>query len=727
MDIPQPRGGRSITASENTEDEEGVGEDEDDTMAGASDTGGEGIIPADWKLQALKDIAHEDEESNSQSDPESNLTTKKKKNGKVVKFADQTIDLTQGSLNMDDDDSEDDEDFDPDKMEVDTDESTDEDSSEDELSSSDTSSVSSDSVDSPDSSSESGSSSSSGSSSDTSDSDSESDSDSSDSAASDKPDVRSSRIQQESAPKFGRSATQSRNHRRRDAGRIRRLIAQGVLPENATTADYHKWLQESKISDEPTQAKIDTAAERYLARLKKKQRASGSGRGAFHMANGKKTTFSDANDASTAGEIKRRQAALLAELQETGAIDVTPTVQDKSNKRKVDELAITAFVTGQSVEKPTTAAATTDTPRKRARLDLASSQRMLFGSLGVRAPKNKEDADKLREKLDASKQPKKRPPPPETTAEPSIPESTSPNFWKKHINLSAFECWNEEVELPPPPFPFTKNWVKEAKNKTTNKKQQKKKAKRQNQKQKQKRNRSCGSEGSDGSDHVFLNYDDEEEEVEEEGEEEPTAMDVDEAIQSQLQRDESTAQLEMPPLPEDINSLPVLTNENAQPGAIIVFKHLECSEQTNWNPTVSGFKTALIEELTEAETLKLKLADRDVPRAKKVYDKQGNRVYQGFDAIEVDDSDDEDEEMGVLYEEFGQLVEAKLLRAAPVANGLEDGGNEGVDEVNGVEMEITETAAAADEEVRAGTAPEDGEVREFQRGVLLVTGLPDGY
>jgi hypothetical protein len=100
---------------------------------------------------------------------------------------------------------------------------------------------------------------------------------------------------------------------------------------------------------------------------------------------------------------------------------------------------------------------------KRQRIDLGASRRLVFGALGLRNPKNKDDEDRLHNKLlsDAQLRPKgllsaRREP---TAEQPSgVDKDEDLDAWRLKINYRAVECCHDNIELSPAPFPFQQRW-----------------------------------------------------------------------------------------------------------------------------------------------------------------------------------------------------------------------------------------------------------------------------
>jgi hypothetical protein len=680
--IPSRKRLRQITVAGN------VGIEDENTTDGAVAPGADGTIPADWKLVALREV--EGDDSDSSPEDAAGLTKSVGKGNKVVQFADQDMS----------DDSESDEDFNPgafdrvsdDSMGEASDEDSDEDSDASSASESGSSDIDSDSDSSSDSGSSSDSSSDSGSSSGPSEYEilpQSSKTASSQNASSTNASSKKASNSHEKRSPAGRglSRTRHRNERRRIKHRLTQLKSAGILPPQATLNEYREWVAKQEDPDAEF-GKSKKVARQAVS--KEKQRKHGGARNPFNLYSGEAQTFPDTAQAtagegsSTAGlaedeEIRRRKLALLNVIQ-SGTIEIAPgTEQIRPQKRKAEQPEVPATDgaqppgasagTSSTHEAHATPPPATEPTPKRARLDISVSRRLLLGSLGLRVPKTKEDADKLRAKLDAANKPK------HTRAQEEdsyLPELKDPDAWKSRIRLSAFECWDEDVELTAPPFPFRKNWDQPSQEmeqpKTSNRKQK--------QREKQKKRRAGSENGT-----VQLNYD----EVDE-----VTAADADQALQAQVREDadDSESGDDLPPLPSDLSSLPKLSSNDVKVGNVIVFKVLECSAQTNWSPNLSGLKTAKIEELTEASTIKLRLAKRDQPRSKKRYDAKGNRVYEKYDAIEVDEEEYEGPK-DVLYEEYANLVDARLLQAAEQSPQADSRSSEtlAVEPVDGIDNE----------------------------------------
>lgn len=234
---------------------------------------------------------------------------------------------------------------------------------------------------------------------------------------------------------------------------------------------------------------------------------------------------------------------------------------------------------------------------------------------------------------------------------PPEPEGfADPNFWKSKINVSAFECWDEEHDLSAPPFPFEQHWdpASQVMRENTQKKRKKKSRKSQTE--------IFDNEDQEPEDTPILDYDDAPETVKQ-------TSDTTAAIENQLLQDvELAAKTDLPALPEDVDSLSDLKPSDVRVGAVVVFKTWTIDPKTV-TPHISHYKTATVEREGDsgggAGTFRLKLAERDVvPK-----EKQKDRDARGNPIRSMIDDDDDDEDASVWEGMFAELVTPKLLKA----------------------------------------------------------------
>lgn len=301
-------------------------------------------------------------------------------------------------------------------------------------------------------------------------------------------------------------------------------------------------------------------------------------------------------------------------------------------------------------------------PSKKRSLDVASSKRLLFGSLGLRTPKTKEDEEAMREKLTAKVKTfvSRRE---EANGEEQEAASDAEENWQEKLIVRATECVFDDIELTAPPFPFEQRWDAEAHEIIGQRKGWgKRKGRRKRQKIAQVQELEL-EEYSNGyweeNGDISLNYDDESYFQDEE------ANHVAEDIPMTDTNGTAEETDDLPALPVDVSSVPDLAEDQLRSGAIIAFKQLDMSKATNWQPKVSDYRVAEVDSVLEDKTVKVRLAKRDrEERTDDVDDEEeGPRKYSGFEMPGLDEETGEDD--GFRELEFSELIEPKLLQAAP--------------------------------------------------------------
>ncbi|KAI4617764.1 hypothetical protein J4E83_006096 [Alternaria metachromatica] len=451
--------------------------------------------------------------------------------------------------------------------------------------------------------------------SDTSDSDSEtdtssdSDSDPDDSDASSPPDVLSSKDGRKTKaatthvpPGDGLKATKLRNSRRTRANRLRSLKASGKLPETATFSDLAAY--------EDGRYGLDEEQPRHTQPFAKSQ--------------GKRKRLDEDEPAEEVAEdtteLERRKRDLMARFGESTEA-TAPADEAIQPTAPVVEQATTTLVEEEPPAKK-------EPTSRRLRPDTRAIGRILARQAGpVRKTKAKAP-----------------------TPEPE--EWSNPDFWKTRINLSAFECWEEDFELSAPPFPFQQHW--DPASKLMHDKAKKKKQKRRSIVQQE----ATPVEEEEEEENIILDYDDA-------PTTNPDSESINAAVEDQLRQDLAmAAQSDLPQLPEDMSTLPDLTSSDMKSGAVIACKFFTVNPVTV-TPEISGYKTATVEQEGDsgpgAGTIQLKIALRDLPKREKKFDSKGNRIYNAADALLMEE-DDENE--GLWEGSFGELLEAKLVKAA---------------------------------------------------------------
>lgn len=511
-------------------------------------------------------------------------------------------------------------------------------------------------------------------------------------------------------PGSGSRTTHDRNKRKKESSRLNGLKKAGLLPPNASLEDLRNWVTSS--SGRGGQ-KADQSATSFETLVGDTHPTATRGKQSEAVSATDKVSVLKKNISSI--EIQKQRQELIDAIA-SGGVDVTPVPQTKKpaasatskhsaisvpkeRRLKMLEDIVSGGPENDSMEtEPSTSALSNipiedavnksstisvaippnsdslaqktaaEPPQKRARLDVAGSRRMLFGSLGLRNPKTKADEERTRAKImENATRPRsnKASIPAEGPSAEQAQEPEDPDFWKSKIVITAVECCDEGVELGAPPFPFVQRW--------------------HGQKQNQHQNSSAGSKKRKRANKKFYNdqYEDNYDWYDDSAvqEEAGVALNYDDAVedpaQSQLIHDMESAAAskaeseDLPSLPVDVSELPNLTMADIKPGIVVTFKQLEMSQATNWAPTISSWRTATVEECA-VETLTIRLALRDRPRKIIRYDDKGNRLYDKFE-MEDFDVEDGSEDDGIRQILFSELIEPKIVQGAPnTAKGDED-------------------------------------------------------
>lgn len=305
-------------------------------------------------------------------------------------------------------------------------------------------------------------------------------------------------------------------------------------------------------------------------------------------------------------------------------------------------------------------------------LDIASSRRLLFGSLGVRTPKTKADEEATRRKLAAqfkthTKRPREEEPPVEDNAHKADPN------WEIKLTIKAAECIFPDIKLTAPPYPFVNRWDNEADTVIRQRLGWNKKRKRKQRIQVFENEYNDYQEensGYGGWDDSHVNYD-------EQSYDGPTYDEHSYDQEHYDQEQEVTAVDDLPALPEDPSSLADLLEAEAKPGAVIAFRQLDMSKDTNWQPQISEYRVAEVQKVEDG-TIHVLLAvrDRKVKQDDPEADEDEPREYSGFEM--PGDEDDEGEDDGHRELTFAELNEPKLVTPASQDNESENKEKENV-------------------------------------------------
>ncbi|KAL2808945.1 hypothetical protein BJX63DRAFT_14120 [Aspergillus granulosus] len=355
-------------------------------------------------------------------------------------------------------------------------------------------------------------------------------------------------------------------------------------------------------------------------------------------------------------EFEAKRQKLLHDL-ESGGVDITPYSEKENITLNSAEQEVSELPEDHD-EQYETANDTNDASpivHQRRTLDVASTRRLLFGSLGVRTPRSKEEEEATRKKL-AGKVRKATPQ--QTPKEVSEVFENEPEVdWREKLILGATECFYDDIELSTPPFPFEQRWDPEATEIIRQRKSRGKKRKRRQQAEVYDEEENTGY-GYYGEEDTQLNYDDSEwPEVEGDNKNE-NEQTVAESVESNKG--------DLPTLPRDTSSLAPVTVGEMKPGLVFAFKQLDVSRATNWQPTISEFRVAVVTDVFDSNILGIQLAKPYRREPKTADDDDGPFQYSGFDMPGMDEEDGEDD--GFREVPFDDLIDPKLLRAAPTAD-----------------------------------------------------------
>lgn len=420
-----------------------------------------------------------------------------------------------------------------------------------------------------------------------------------------------------------------------------------------------------------------------------KQRSANSQETA-HAQHAHESEESSPKETDTAAALKATRQDLLDSIA-SGGVELEPSQPEAQNlsqrARSVDASASHDMQESKTTDTPAAAQPSNETqhaasepPRRRAKLDLASSKRLLFGSLGLRTPKTKDDEHSLREKLMRNVKPMnnaQNDPVDDAASNQAIDDDS----WKDKIILKAVECCHDGVELSTPPFPFVQRWDPQQQgNYTSNRnghggKSKKRKRKRQHhEEQEQTQDGESDARLAEALNDHEVTHDEPGDDDHEQAVQRTDSEGYEGAINDQLMRDaigiSATAPdglldvEDFPALPDDMSTCRILTLKETIPGTIFAFKQLDMSQETNWQPKISGYRTAIVNEVMEDGVLQVTLAQRDRPDKIKAFDAQtGKRLYSKFEMPEFEDADLDDDE-GVFEIAFADLIEPKIIQAA---------------------------------------------------------------
>ena len=484
-------------------------------------------------------------------------------------------------------------------------------------------------------------------------------------------------------PGSGSVATSKRNQRRRNQKKLKHLKRTGILPSDATQDDLRIWQSEGQTANSVTpDGQFDKPGHPPL------------------------------NDALA--EFETRRQKLLASIA-SGGVELVPEgeqgqpdstiLRDQQGSSRPDPQSLSTREDPEvnfpaAAESETSLQLGADKPKTqpRARLNIASSRRMLLNSLGLRNPKSKEDEDALRSshKREAELEARRHQAPAlqtingelqtRTTITTMIPASsgaglgngyyhgTKDDGWREKIILSAVECCESGVILSTPPYPFVQRWDPQQKLSRSERRKGGKKRKWNQPRYYESEGQHTSTMydyGADADADIELPYDDL---IEGLANGAPRLSGWKAITQSTNEvtndaEDFNTTPIEGSCKDQDILEMPLhsekcpeLHQVDIRSGAVIGFKQLIMA--ADWQPEISSFRTARVEKLLEDGSIQLTLAKRDRPNEQKKFDEAGQRIYGKFEVPDQEDS--QEVANGLLEMVFSDLIEPKLLQPAAI-------------------------------------------------------------
>ena len=537
--------------------------------------------------------------------------------------------------------------------------------------------------------------------------------------------------------------TRSRNKRRRESKKLSFIKSKGILPATASKSDLRKFEEETTESERQKMITVGGLSAAFEARRQELLTSIAAGgvdigqdprlqEHVSEMAEDRLSVDDQLSKAATTqdnirndqpaheeGSRKPQSAVLSANNATNNSITAEyqdsptgmPAEAGESSLADINSALETATWPGSDTLPPveatdfpvddpqstpgaveaskTITSSTPESQHRRSKLDMSGAKRMVFGSLGLRTPKTKEDEIKTREKLMKDVRPAKGPQLSEKTETiEDTAAAADDESWKDKIDLRAVECCYEGIEYSTPPFPFVQRWDPQQQRGYRMGNAQKRKGK--------KRKRNNNDYYEDDSYHQgskVMRFEDnapgqeaesklltERANAEGNDQEEPhdeRNQDSARANQQLLHETEGASadtlvELEerhdltndLPILPSDLSIIPSLTIENAIKGNIVAFKQLEMSAETNWQPKISEYRSAIVDEILDDGTLSMTLAKRDQPSKKIQYNEQtGERLYSKFEMPGYSDGNDDDRN-GKLEISFDELISPVLIEAA---------------------------------------------------------------
>lgn len=439
-------------------------------------------------------------------------------------------------------------------------------------------------------------------------------------------------------PGTGSRKTKNTNRRNKLRRKLEKLKELGILHEDAKFDDLRKWCEANP--------------------------------GPFPGMLREEMPETQAKAGDEQSEFEAKRAQLLRDIAK-GGVDVSPQHTNRTTKLSPPESMSTTPINGANG----THGIAVESSKRKSQLDVPSSRRLVFGSLGLKTPKAKEEERAVREKLAPQvPQSKSQPTPPsaEEVDKPSEAKADSIENWEDRLILQATECLYDNIKLSTPPFPFVQRWDTDAQATIRERKgnqqisSKKRKRKSRNRQEDYYDQEWCNGEASFSNENQ-LDYGDN-------GADEHRISTecLNEAAYDQVHHDmtgvEATSSEngastdDLPSLPDDMTTLKDARDVDMKPGTIIAFKQLDMSKATNWQPLVSEYRTAVVEGVADGNlTLRLARRHREQPPEDNDDGDDGATRYTKFEMPGYDEWNGEDD--GIREMQFGEFIEPKLVSA----------------------------------------------------------------
>ncbi|PHH91261.1 hypothetical protein CDD83_1178 [Cordyceps sp. RAO-2017] len=315
---------------------------------------------------------------------------------------------------------------------------------------------------------------------------------------------------------------------------------------------------------------------------------------------------------------------------------------------------------------------------RRLRIELGASRRLLFGSLGLKPPKNKADEEKIKQQLMKDVRPVKNARLTESgesvSGKGADTSEAGLEDWRPYVTYRAVECCRDGVVLSEPPFPFKQRWDP------------------------QQRGRKKGKRGRASQDFSLNEHYDEDDDSglymdEDPGwargtkgrkSETPRRAQRSEAWEHEGQSKMATEEAavdDLPCVPGDVGSLPEAQADGLTEGMVITWKQMTMSKATRWQPQMVQ-RTGRVLAGSDAANVHVVLATRDREDRRKMYDqKTGERVYDKFEVPDSEgDGEDDGEDDGKRTVSWAELLDPRVLQGPPAPATTAAAGEGGQDE-----------------------------------------------